>query len=496
MKRFILMVICIVLMGMSYSGFQGQSIRCALVSPIDKKVFIVGTDHSLYECRKGEHDSCRRAKGYPTEKCGVRRLLSVATGDPGVYAATEKGLFFLDAATGLANPIYRSSKPSQKDCFSIAVLKTGEVFLGTGAGLWMNNGASKGWNKIESPFRDQRVVALHARESVIYAAVLSVAYRSDDKGKTWEEVRRVIADKEVIEPEIEAVELSLEEGARIVDLAGSPSDENHVFVVTSRGIDETKDGGKSWQPMPLARLDYKNVRRAKYHEQTDTLYVLTKNALFKHTGGAWSKCRGLRDGQDIVLEDDQMIIAIKEEVISYELTAATGPSVDDEELALYDALSYFDDEPTVRDVQEMAIVYSDTSDKKIQDWRRRADFKAVLPKVSLSSDRSVYGSSSGAFAVGPQDYGVTVSWELGDLIFNSDQTSIDTRSKLMVEMRNDILSEVTRLYFERRKVQVDLLDTKGMSQKELLDKKLRLLELTGLLDRMTNGQFSGFLEKR
>ena len=88
--------------------------------------------------------------------------------------------------------------------------------------------------------------------------------------------------------------------------------------------------------------------------------------------------------------------------------------------------------------------------------------KALLPQVSVGVDRNTAdlwhwegGSTTktdddilrrGKDTV---DWDLTLSWDLGDLIWNNDQTSIDTRSKLMVQLRNDILDEATRTYFER-----------------------------------------------
>ncbi len=103
-----------------------------------------------------------------------------------------------------------------------------------------------------------------------------------------------------------------------------------------------------------------------------------------------------------------------------------------------------------------------------------------------------YGSSSGAFATGPLDWGVSLSWDLGDLIYNSDQTSIDTRSKLLVELRNDLLAEITRLYFERRKLQLELMALGDAPSRA--DKELKLQETTALMDRLTGGHYSKVLK--
>jgi hypothetical protein len=91
-----------------------------------------------------------------------------------------------------------------------------------------------------------------------------------------------------------------------------------------------------------------------------------------------------------------------------------------------------------------------------------------------------------------RDTGVdlSINWELGDLIWNDDQTSIDVRSKLMVQLRNDIVDEVTRLYFERRRIQVTLLARPQDDSQQILEQELRVQELTALIDGLTGGYFS------
>ena len=81
------------------------------------------------------------------------------------------------------------------------------------------------------------------------------------------------------------------------------------------------------------------------------------------------------------------------------------------------------------------------------------------------------------------------------LIWNSDQTSIDTRSKLMAELRDDIMNEVTRTYFERRRLQIDLLVSPPKDFKTGLEKELRLQELTADIDALTGSYFSAHIKK-
>ena len=98
------------------------------------------------------------------------------------------------------------------------------------------------------------------------------------------------------------------------------------------------------------------------------------------------------------------------------------------------------------------------------------------------------------FIMGPKDQSqdryATVSWNLADLIWNNDQTSIDSRSKLMVELRNDVLNEVTHLYFERRRLQIEILTVPMKDLPVNLEREIRLEELTANIDALTGGYLS------
>ena len=73
------------------------------------------------------------------------------------------------------------------------------------------------------------------------------------------------------------------------------------------------------------------------------------------------------------------------------------------------------------------------------------------------------------------------------LFWNNAQTTIDIRSKLMVQLRNDIVNEVTRVYFERRRLQIELLREPPESEAKLIETELRVRELTANIDGLTGG---------
>lgn len=61
---------------------------------------------------------------------------------------------------------------------------------------------------------------------------------------------------------------------------------------------------------------------------------------------------------------------------------------------------------------------------------------------------------------------------------------------LMVQLRDDILDEVTKIYFERLRIKMELDNLSIEDRKRRLEKELRLRELTAMLDALTGRYFS------
>ena len=165
-----------------------------------------------------------------------------------------------------------------------------------------------------------------------------------------------------------------------------------------------------------------------------------------------------------------------------------------------DIARHFRNEPSIDEVQEVAIEYAEVQPEKIASWRKKAAVKALFPELSLDYDKTIYGSVStttrtSIFATGPNDWGVSLRWKLADIVWNPSQTSIDVRSRLMVKLRNDIMEEVTKLYFKRRKIQLELLLDPPQNTNKRLEKELQIEELTGAIDGLTGGYFSWSLKE-
>ena len=80
------------------------------------------------------------------------------------------------------------------------------------------------------------------------------------------------------------------------------------------------------------------------------------------------------------------------------------------------------------------------------------------------------------------------------MFWNSSQTAIDVRSRLMVQLRRNVLNEVTRVYFERKRLLAEFAAHPAEDPVLLRERELRVQELGAQLDALTGGWFSEQLE--
>lgn len=180
-------------------------------------------------------------------------------------------------------------------------------------------------------------------------------------------------------------------------------------------------------------------------------------------------------------------------------------------------LSKFDYEPKIKDVQKAAIEYAKIRPDLVNSLIKRIHYKALLPKFQVTLDRklndrqrfatstnSTISSSTGNIYTGPNDESLylytyddlglkfSADWQLSELVFDSDELRVPSINKDMVNLRNDIVSEVTKIYYDRRRIQLELLVSPPQDPKERIKQELKIQELTAQLDGLTGGYFSNF----
>lgn len=158
-------------------------------------------------------------------------------------------------------------------------------------------------------------------------------------------------------------------------------------------------------------------------------------------------------------------------------------------------------EPTAREVQQQAIEYMRVHPEVVDSWRLRARTNALAPRLTtavqgdINDDRrtierpgdptivSLDNDQSGRLVVG-------ATWELDRLIFEPAEMAVARESVRIANLRDRVLDEVTRRYFERRRLQVDLELSPPKDLADRVRKELRLQELTADIDAATGGWFS------
>lgn len=176
-----------------------------------------------------------------------------------------------------------------------------------------------------------------------------------------------------------------------------------------------------------------------------------------------------------------------------------------------EVLSEFDNEPTIKEVQSMAMFYSKTNPERIEGWLSSVRKAYALPKVNVQYEKNLDGSvrydyvaDDAGSASAMRDYEqisnddkivVKLEWRLDKLVMSSEQIRVLNESQKAVKVREQVMDEVTRLYFDRRRVQVEGLLNPPSSINDQIEYVLRLQEMTANLDALTGGAFSSSVRK-
>lgn len=171
-----------------------------------------------------------------------------------------------------------------------------------------------------------------------------------------------------------------------------------------------------------------------------------------------------------------------------------------------EVLAEFASEPTVQQVQEWTGAYARSNPELVRAWNGAARGFAGLPQLTFEyrlgedwdRDFNYSPGGDGGFDANPaqlkegQDFQILVRgrWELSELVMSSERIRVINESQDAVKLRDKLLTQVTRLYFDRRRHQVEMLLNPRPSLEGQVEDKLRLLELSAGIDALTGGEFS------
>lgn len=498
-------------------------IRRIAVDPTDSKIIYAASEKRIY---KSPDDGRSWAQVFGLWGLGNKiQFIYLDPSRPGtVYAAAENGVWISTDSGKKWNLFYRGVGGETKKVFCVASYHkdSREMLLGTGSGLVVLATDPKEAKKIPN-FPN---IAVHSilspgvtGEKFLVLAVDGI-YQSIDGGVHWQ---RVLASPE---PEAGGDEKPLQGmGMEEALLSALPTNliyhpaGNKFLAATPRGVYETGPRDLSWKPIkgkaePGGRINYLTASSLFFYAATD-------RGVYRWDPGRatfFDISQGLGSPETAMIlfdaPSDRLLAATKKGIFQFFRPEAELPQIhlnigsSEPHPTARDILNFFEQEPTIAQIQKAAIEYAEVHPRKIQEWRAAAQKKAWLPTVSLSQkinrDRNVDVDRGGTgdadrFIEGPEDvsndWSVGMSWDLGDLVWNDDQTSIDTRSRLMVQLRDDVLNDVTHLFYERRRLQAERIIRPAKALALEVQRQLRFEELTADIDGLTGGYLSAHLNK-
>jgi hypothetical protein len=135
------------------------------------------------------------------------------------------------------------------------------------------------------------------------------------------------------------------------------------------------------------------------------------------------------------------------------------------------------DEPDIESVHRVALAYLDLGPERMR-----------YDEAFLSGEmRRLYDWDRER----DRDYEVSIAltWDLGDTQFHPEALDVSREGREVLELRDDVLDEITQLYFERRRVLMDLASLGPDADSEAFELRRRADELAAGIDAWTGGWF-------
>ncbi len=164
-------------------------------------------------------------------------------------------------------------------------------------------------------------------------------------------------------------------------------------------------------------------------------------------------------------------------------------------------------EPSIEEVRRAALAYLELEPGRLRRLRRGAERRGWLPTLSLRLERdhgtSVTDDRDEAFLSGDTrrlldfererqagfEASLALSWDFGDVLHHPESVDVSREVRELLELRDDVLDELRHLYFERRRVQLELLALPEGRPLEAARLRLRADELGAGIDAWTGGWF-------
>jgi len=482
--------------GIKDTDLKDTDLKVIAVDPAESTVVFVGARDKLYKSIDG---GVNWTEIFTVYGDGEIKSIAISRKNPKiVYIATSNGLFkTLDRGENWAR-VFKGIGDREKGINFAAIhpFDSEMIYIGSAKGLFSSKDGGGAWHKTSGLAGSEEInfIAIDpAKADTMYISTAKGVFKTTNMGKDWERIFVTIRSGEAGEPveeddsEIEEEEVSAIE---VNCISISSFDHDKIYLGTKKGVFLSSDSGKSWKKLSSTGLESENIKHIVSSRTSHFIYAATDKGVFGYdeSSEAWQKFYGgiTTNGINMLAFDfnQEHLWVVGDggvfKMFSQEKDVKGNvPSLE----------AIFKNEPAIREIQEAAIKYAEVENGKIKNWRIGAACRGLFPEFRVNYDKTI-SYSKNDFWVGPYDWSADLTWDLADIIWNPYQKDIDVRSRLMVQLRDDILNEVTHLYYERRRLQAELITSPPSDAKTKFEKELRLEELTANIDGLTNGYLS------
>ena len=405
------------------------------------------------------------------------------------YLSTNDGFWICDR--DLENECKRLNQGLEPNNVSgnyevfFSLKRDNELFSAGSYGVYLLDNTSSGWQRISDGIQNLPDGKINARylyfddEQNLWTACAAGIYKSKDRGKTWENKSNGIRKN-----------ADGFQGAFYLFKSNEK-----LYATAESGVYSFNKEKDLWEDLTFGIRTKESAKNVYWlTEFKDKLYAGTDEGLFVLQGAN-------QETEDIKQEKQNEKLVLKGKIES--------GFADLNEL-----------EPSVIEVQKHALKFSalpTTNDYK--RYRLQARLRNLVPRVGvdlnttgtntdyyqsdkgISTDVTLKNDFNADKTLRYQHDGkafkqLSVLWNTDQFFYDDEIRYILNQARLTANIKENLLDDVTRIYFQRRRLQLESLASPPNDEISRLSSDLQIAELTGQLDSRTGGWFTKEIERR
>jgi hypothetical protein len=411
----------------------------------------------------------------------------------GLLVATEVGLYRVEA-DGRRAPSALAPGDAARNVHRISVSRTA-VAVATDAGAFLSTDARR-WQRVAAALPVQPAVAVAMREAPSGLECFAVV-----EGRLWQ-VRLLRAGDGWSATHARRETIPFSGGSQgPVDVVFGADGADVVVVFPAAFAVRGEEGG-AWRVVTPSLPP--EVRARRLLVAHGRLWLATDRGLLvaQELAGPWRRAAapaGTADVRAVASDAASLYAAAGDRV----LVARAGAGA-----AAAPRLRTVEGDPPVEQVQRAALRHLALEPGRIAALRAGVGRRGWLPiftvRTGLARDRDSSVDHDESFTSGAlrhlvdrdrqrhRDLAVsaTLSWDFGDVAYHPEQIDVSREARELIKLRDDVLDELTQLYFDRRRVLAELAARPDAPPSERLELRLRAAELAAGIDAWTGGWFS------